>query len=555
MTSTALNRPVSGTPSRRPAPRGLPLTAAQSGMWNAQALDPGSPALNTAEYLDIHGDLDPVLYDDAAVAAHQRRFLDLLTRIAGSDPHRPLSALGLATDEERERVLTEFNDTAVTLPPTTLIGPVEAQAARTPDAVALIAGEIGLTYAQLSARANRLARHLAGLGLRPGTRAALALPRSPELVVALLAVLKAGGAYVLADPGAPRARLGRLLRDTAPVCVLTDTAARAAFEGATPPVVVVDDPALTAPLARHLPTDPGRALTPQHPAHVIHTPDPTGRPTAVEVPHSAVDGRLRWLQDRYRLAPGERVLHRTGAALDASVWEMLWPLREGATLVLAGPDAHRDPAALARTIREHGVSTAHFTPSALALFLREARAAHRTGLRRVLCGGEDLPRGTADLFHRLLPGTELHHLYRPAGAVGDVAHHLCEPGAPGTAVPIGRPVWNTRLYVLDTAGQPCPPGVTGELYVAGDRQALAEWCVADPFGPPGARMYPTGDLARWSEAGTVEHAGRAAACAPAGGDRPGDLGAVAHGTPASADAAAEAGPDAPGFPGERGRCA
>ncbi|MEU7134391.1 AMP-binding protein [Streptomyces sp. NPDC046261] len=503
--------------------------------------------------LRIDYDANPALYDDAEIAAHQRRFLDLLTRIAGSDPHRPLSTMGLATGEERERVLGEFNDTAVALPPTTLIGPVEARAARTPGALALIADGRRLTYAELNSRANRLARHLIGLGLRPGARAAVALPRSTELVVALLAVLKTGAAYVPLDPRDPHARLAPLPGAPAPVCVLTDTAGRAALPGDAPTAVALDDPALTAELAGQLPTDPGRALTPAHPAYVLHTTGPTGGPQDVVVPHRAADNRLRWMQDQYRLSPGDRVLQRTGTGADAPVWEFLWPLRAGATLVLAGPDAHHDPAALARTIREHDVTTAHFAPSALARFLARAEAAHCTGLRRVLCGGEALPRETVNLLHRVLPGARLHHLYGPAEAAAGIAHHRCEPAESTAPVPLGRPVWNTRLYILDTAGQPCPPGVTGELYVAGDRLAdgHAEGFVTDPFGPAGALMYRTGDLARWREDGDAEYAGRA----PAGEGRPGDRTAVAPVTPASADAAAEAGPTAPGHPGERDRCA
>ncbi|MEV5238637.1 condensation domain-containing protein [Streptomyces cinnamoneus] len=449
--------------------------------------------------LRIDFDANPARYDAAEVAAHQRRFLDLLTRLADGDPHRPLSQLPLATDEERACVLEEFNDTAVALPPTTLVGPVEARAARTPHTTALISADgRQLTYGALNARANRLARHLAGLGLRPGTRAAVALPPSAGLVVALLAVLKTGAAYVPLDP----ARAASGPHDAAPVCVLTDTATRAALPDAAPPAVVLDDPRLADALARQLPTDPGRALTPQDPAYVLQ---------GVVVPHSAADNRLRWLQDAYRLEPGDRVLTGVGPGLPGC--EVFWPLREGATLVLAAPGAHHDPAQTARAIREQAVTTAHFAPPALALFLDGPEAAACTGLRRVLCSGDVLPHETVHRFHRALPDTALHHLYGPAAAVG-TAHHRCAPVAPGTPVLLGRPVWNTRLYVLDAARQPCPPGLTGELYVAGAQLATdcpqpeAGRFTDDPFGPPGSRMYRTGDLARWREDGELEHRGR-----------------------------------------------
>ncbi|WP_372504850.1 amino acid adenylation domain-containing protein [Streptomyces telluris] len=526
--------------------------------------------------LRIDYDANPARYGQDELAAHQARFLDLLTRLAERDPHLPLGGLPLATDAEREQVLTEFNDTATEVPPTTLIGPVEARAARTPHATALVDGDRSLTYAALNARANRLARHLRTLGVAPGTLAAVALPRSTELVVALLAVLKAGGAYVPLDTADPAVRLRETLDTAAPVCVLTDRAGAAALPAGAAPVVVLDDPALGEALAAHLPTDPGRALTPQHPAYVLHTSGTTGTPKGVVVPHSAADNRLRWMQAQYPLAPGDRVLHKTPVGFDVSVWELFWPLREGATLVLAGPGAHRDPAELARTIREQGVTVTHFVPSVLQLFLAAPGAAACTGLRHVFSSGEVLPRATAEDFHRLLPGAALHNLYGPTEAAVDVTHHTCRPGATGP-VPIGRPAWNTRLYILDAALQPCPPGVPGELYLAGAQLATgylgrpdltAERFVDDPFAGPGARMYRTGDLARWREDGEAEYLGRTdrqvklhgrriepdgveavlladprvqAACAVVREDRPGDRRLVAYVTPVSADAAAETG--------------
>ncbi|PSJ26619.1 non-ribosomal peptide synthetase [Streptosporangium nondiastaticum] len=529
--------------------------------------------------LRIDHDANPARYGQDELAAHQARFLDLLTRLAERDPHLPTGGLALATAAEREQVLGEFNDTATAVPPTTLIGPVEARAARTPHATALVHGAQTLTYAELNARANRLARHLVALGVRPGTVAAVALPRSTELVVALLAVLKAGGAYLPLDTADPAARLRDVLETAAPVCVVTDRAGTAALPAGAPPAVALDDPALGEALAAHLPTDPGRALTPQHPAYVLHTSGSTGAPKGVVVPHSAIDNRLRWMQAQYPLAPGDRVLHKTPVGFDVSVWELFWPLREGATLVVAGPEAHRDPAELARTLREHDVTVTHFVPSVLQLFLAEPGAAGCTALRHVFSSGEVLPRATADAFHRLLPGTLLHNLYGPTEAAVDVTHHTCRPGDTGP-VPIGRPVWNTRLYILDEALHPCPPGVPGELHLAGAQLAdgylgrpdlTAERFVDDPFAGPGARMYRTGDLARWRADGEAEYLGRTdrqvklhgrrieldgieaalladprvrAACAVVREDRPGDRRLVAYLTPASADAAAEAGPDA-----------
>ncbi|WP_079131676.1 non-ribosomal peptide synthetase [Streptomyces nanshensis] len=465
----------------------------------------------------IDHDANPALYGEAETARRQARFVALVERLTAADPELPLAAHSVATDAEREEVLGEFNDTRVPTRPTTLLGPFEARAAAAPRATALVAGGETLDYGELSARANQLARELALLGVRPGCLVAVALPRSVHLVVGLLAVLKAGAAYLPLDPGHPPERLRGMLEDADVWCVLTDSGTAGLLPRTTVPVLPLD----VLDVSEHLRTAPGRPLTPRHPAYVIYTSGSTGRPKGVVVPHSAIDNRLRWMQAEYRLGPDDRVLQKTPSGFDVSVWEFFWPLREGATLVMAEPEEHRDPAALARTIREQGVTTVHFVPSMLQEFLAEPSAARdAAGLRRVFASGEALPRETVDRFHRLLPQVPLYNLYGPTEAAVDVTHHRCLPGESGP-VPIGRPVWNTRLYVLDAALQPCPPGVPGELYLAGAQLATgylgrpeltATRFVADPFaagrGEPGARMYRTGDLARWRDDGAVEYLGR-----------------------------------------------
>ncbi|MFK0117702.1 amino acid adenylation domain-containing protein [Streptomyces sp. NPDC090994] len=462
--------------------------------------------------LRIDHDGNPALYEDAALAAHQERFLHLVDRLAGTDPQEPLAVHSIATPAERELVVEEFNRTERALPPTTLIGPVESQAARTPDATALVFGDTTLTYAELNSRANRLARHLQSLGARPGTVVAVSVPRSVELIVSLLAVLKAGAAYLPLDPDYPAQRLAYMLDDAEPVCAVTDRAGRLP-EGTRTAAVVLDG----LDLSGYAWTDPARALTPAHPAYVIYTSGSTGRPKGVVVPHRAIDNRLRWMQAEYGLTAADRVLQKTPSSFDVSVWEFFWPLREGAALVVAEPGGHKDPVYLARLVRERAVTTCHFVPSMLQVFLGAPEAAQcGEVLRRVFCSGEALPRETASAFARALPGVELHNLYGPTEAAVDVTYHACDPADSGP-VPIGRPVWNTRLHVLDAALQPCPPGVPGELYLAGVQLAdgylgrpelNATRFVADPFGPAGTRMYRTGDLARWTAGGEVEYLGR-----------------------------------------------
>ncbi|UUN30044.1 amino acid adenylation domain-containing protein [Streptomyces sp. FIT100] len=461
--------------------------------------------------LCIDHDGNPALYEDADLAAHQNRFLHLLDRLTATDPQQPLAVHPIATPAEHALVLREFNETERTLPPTTLIGPIEARAMDTPDATALVYGDVSLTYAELNAHASRLARHLQTLGARPGAVVAVSVPRSPELVATVFATLKSGAAYLPLDPDYPAQRLAYMLRDAAPVCAVVDRAGRLP-EDAGVPLVVLDE----LDISPYPPVNPARPLTPAHPAYVIYTSGSTGRPKGVVVSHGAIDNRLRWMQHTYPLAAGDRVLHKTPSSFDVSVWEFFWPLREGAALVVAEPGVHKDPVELARLIRERSVTVCHFVPSMLHAFLAEADTSACTGLRRVFCGGETLPPETLNAFVRALPDVELHNLYGPAEAAVDVTYHLCAPDSSGP-VPIGRPVWNTRLYVLDAALQPCPPGIPGELYLAGrqladsylNRPALtASRFVADPFGPPGSRMYRTGDLARWTDQGELDYLGR-----------------------------------------------
>ncbi|MFE9839140.1 amino acid adenylation domain-containing protein [Streptomyces sp. NPDC005551] len=485
--------------------------------------------------IDLNASADLYTKDD--LAGHRTRFATLLAAFCDtSRPERTVGDAHLLSAGERRRVLVEWNDTARHVPDTTLTELLTAQARRTPGRLALVAenGDTGarrMTYAELDAAAGRLARLLAARGAAPGRTVAVGLPRGTDLVVALLAVLKTGAAYLPLDPDQPVERRGRMLSGAEPTLLITgsdDAAAAPLLPGDDVPRLLIDAPESNGTL-HHRTGNPGvsrpasgplPAARPRDPAYVIYTSGSTGRPKGVSVPHRAIVNRLLWMQDTYPLTGDDRVLQKTPVGFDVSVWEFFWPLISGATLVLARPGGHRDPACLARVLREHRITTAHFVPSVLDAFLAEPGAARCADLRRVFSSGEVLPRGTADRFHALLPRAELHNLYGPTEAAVDVTHHRCVPGARGP-VPIGRPVWNTRLYVLDAALQPCPPGVPGELYLAGAQLAsgyvgqpglTAERFPADPFGPlfdePGARMYRTGDLVRWLPDGSVDFLGR-----------------------------------------------
>ncbi|MEU9029604.1 amino acid adenylation domain-containing protein, partial [Streptomyces sp. NPDC048383] len=462
--------------------------------------------------VDFEG--NPQLYEAEELRSLQERFVALLADLT-SDPAAPVGRTVLLGDEERRRVLSDWNATAHEVPAATLPELLAAQAARTPSARALVFEGTSYDYAELDARAERLARALTARGAGPEKFVAVALPRSAELVVALLAVLKSGAAYVPVDPGYPADRIAHILGDAGAMLVLTSrgTADRLPDDGT--PRLLLDDP---APAGTDADAAPALrpTLDPRHPAYVIYTSGSTGRPKGVVVSHESIVNRLAWMQDTYRLDASDRVLQKTPSGFDVSVWEFFWPLTEGATLVVARPDGHMDPAYLSDVVAREGITTLHFVPSMLDAFLGEpAAAASLAGVRRVFCSGEAL---SPELAARFIASTDtpLHNLYGPTEAAVDVTYWQC--AADDGRVPIGLPVWNTRMYVLDAALRPAPPGVPGELYIAGvqlargylGRPALsAERFTADPYGPAGARMYRTGDLARWNHRGHLEYLGRA----------------------------------------------
>ncbi|HEX8560387.1 MAG TPA: amino acid adenylation domain-containing protein, partial [Pyrinomonadaceae bacterium] len=373
-----------------------------------------------------------------------------------------------------------------------------------------------LSYAELDSRASALASRLLALGLPPEPLVGVCLPRSPELVVALLAVLKAGGAYVPLDPDYPRPRLDFMLEDASPAALLT-TAALAS--GLTPPartrlLYVEGDGAAHNSVE---PATPGVEVEPDSLAYVIYTSGSTGRPKGAMNTHRAIVNRLLWMQRAYGLAPEDRVMQKTPFSFDVSVWEFFWPLTAGACLVLAEPGGHRDPAYLAELAARERVTTMHFVPSMLEPFLAEPGARRCRGLRRVVCSGEALGAGLRDRFLERLPGVELHNLYGPTEAAVDVTHWDCVRGRREAVVPIGAPIANVAVYVLDARLEPAPEGVVGEVYIGGEavgrgylrRPGLtAERYAPDPHGASGGRLYRTGDLGRARGGGVVEYVGR-----------------------------------------------
>ncbi|MFC9946662.1 amino acid adenylation domain-containing protein [Streptomyces pratensis] len=434
----------------------------------------------------------------------------------------PVSALPMLTDDEYEEVVRLGQGAHAPYPREKTLHQLFAeQAARTPGVTAVVDGSSGttLTFAELDRLSNQVARALRERGAGPGERVAILAERGPELLPGLLGILKAGAAYVPVDPGYPPARIRLLLEDCGAKLVLRG-ANRIGDLPTDAPVLRISD------LAHGSDEPLGPTSHSDDIAYTIYTSGSTGRPKGVMVEHHAVGNRLMWMQRRYPIGPGDTLLQKTPISFDVSVWELLWWAVQGARVVLLPQGAEKDPGQIARTIREHRVSVIHFVPSMLGPFLDlleedPGRVSGLRSLRSVFCSGEALPPERATQFNRIFGGGDaprLVNLYGPTEAAVDVTFFDCPPASEGpvTRVPIGRPVENTTVYVLDRQGRPQPVGVPGELHIGGVQVArgylnrpelTAERFVKDPFAP-GGRLYRTGDLARLLNDGTLEYLGR-----------------------------------------------
>lgn len=454
-------------------------------------------------------------YDEAELRRHVARLTALLAQFA-ADPALRCGEAEMLSANELAR-LAAVNDTAVPLPATTLSALVADQARKTPDAPALADARWQFSYREMRQQVVALAQLLRQRGVKPGDSVAVALPRSVFLTLALHGIVEAGAAWLPLDTGYPDDRLRMMLEDARPSLLITSEDQLARFSD----IPGLESLCYQQPLAAG--DDAPLALSkPDHTAYIIFTSGSTGRPKGVMVGQTAIVNRLLWMQDRYPLSAQDVVAQKTPCSFDVSVWEFWWPFIAGAQLVMAEPEAHRDPQAMQQFFARYGVTTTHFVPSMLAAFVAsldaDSVAACRT-LRRVFCSGEALPTELCREWERLT-GAPLHNLYGPTEAAVDVSWYpACGSelaAVTGSSVPIGWPVWNTGLRILDAAMRPVPPGVAGDLYLTGIQLAqgylgrsdlTASRFIADPFAP-GERMYRTGDVARWLMNGAVEYLGR-----------------------------------------------
>ncbi|MFD2762592.1 amino acid adenylation domain-containing protein [Micromonospora eburnea] len=512
----------------------LNLAEKPGGWWNARMLYPTA------------------LFDRERIERMVANYLELLTNVAAR-PDVPLSRLVTVTEAERTRLLG-WNPQATDVPDASLPDLIRARAAAAPDAVAVVSGASRLSYAELLSRVDRLAGFLRARGVTAETPVGVAMERGTDLVVALLGTLAAGGVYVPLPPDLPAERLEFMLTDSGVELVLTDAASHDRLPAGGPDVVAVDE--RWDEIGRCAPLAPV-AIDATQAAYVMYTSGSTGRPKGVVVPHGGIRNRVRWAVEAQGLTHADRVLQKTTTGFDASVWEFLAPLVCGGAVVMAPRDAHRDPTVLVRAVAEHRVTVLQLVPSVLQLVVNEPELADCAALRLVCSAGEPLPVALAERLLDVLD-VELYNTYGPTECSIDSTAWRYRRGGPEGIVPIGVPLPNVEVFVVDADDQLVPVGVRGELCVAGAGLArgylgrgdlTAERFTPHPFAAvPGARWYRTGDLARWRADGTLEFVGRLDAQVKLRGVRvePGEVEAVLAAHPSVAAAVVTTGRSAAG---------
>ncbi len=432
------------------------------------------------------------------------------------NPAMTVSELPILTQAEEDKLLVEWNDTKKEYPQDKCIHELfEAQVEQTPDAIALVFEEEQLTYRELNSRANQLANYLRPLGVGPEILVGICVERSTEMMVGLLGILKAGGAYVPIDPTYPKERIAYMLEDAQVPVLLTQQKLVDHLPTHQAQVVCLDTDWLK--IAEESQENLISSVESHHLAYMIYTSGSTGRPKGVMIEHKGISNRLLWMQDTYQLTSADKVMQKTPFSFDVSVWELFWPFMTGACLVVAKPEGHKDSAYMVELIKELKITTLHFVPSILQVFVEEQGLEDCYSIKHVICSGEVLPVDLQERFFQRL-GCQLHNLYGPTEAAIDVTFWECKPSNSLATVPIGSPIANTQIYILDKHQHPVPIGVSGELYIGGvglargyhnQPQLTVEKFIADPFSKNSqSRLYKTGDLARYLPDGNIEFLGR-----------------------------------------------
>jgi amino acid adenylation domain-containing protein len=466
--------------------------------------------------MELVFEYDVDCFDPATISSMASQYRELLESVLAAHDE-PVSELLQVSATERRKLLVDWNDTRVELPARTgALDLFRQQVARTPRAVAVELERQALTYDELDRKANQLAHHLRDCNVGPDVPVAICLERSVQMVVALLGILKAGGAYVPLDPDYPQERLAFMLSDSGAPVLVTQSSVTNRLPQDRPALVLVDRD-LDA-IAQRPETEPAVPIEPQNLAYCIYTSGSTGEPKGVLIQHRSLANQLAWLSATHPMDATDAVLQKTPLSFDASVWEIFAPLCTGSRLVMARPGGHRDAAYLWSAVVENQITVLQLVPSMLRAYIEESRGREiRPARLRLFCGGESLSASLCKQAHEELGPLSLHNLYGPTETcIQSIATE--RPPQDQTRIDtIGRPIFNTTVYILDEILDPVPVGVSGELYIAGEGLArgylnrpdlTARKFIPNPFGEPGSRMYSTGDLARYREGGTIEFLGR-----------------------------------------------
>ena len=445
---------------------------------------------------------------------HER--LTVFAEALAEQPDMPVADAPIMDEAERKETVADWNRTGPAYPyGGGLIGMLEAKAAKKSEKAAVLFKDEVVSYADFNGRVNQLARKLRAMGVGKDTFVCLCLDRSVEMVVAIWATMKAGGAYVPLNVDDPAGRLQEIIQDCQPKVVLTQERFRGNLPVGVAPILTLDD-SWPAEAGAYETTNPHFPVSPGDVAYMIYTSGSTGKPKGVLVEHEAIFNRIVWMQDEFGLKPSDRVLQKTPYTFDVSVWEFLWAPIVGAGVVVAEPGGHMAPGYMLGLIAEAGVTHMHFVPSVLRIFLMMP-GVDQLPLKKVFCSGEALGHDlTQEFFSK--SGAGLHNLYGPTEAAVDVSHWACEREPEAPRVPIGKPISNVGLYILDENDRPVPIGAPGELHIGGVCLARGYWAredlTAERFvdidiaDAPHGRFYRTGDLARFLPNGDIEYLGR-----------------------------------------------
>ncbi|MGI8503164.1 MAG: amino acid adenylation domain-containing protein [Hassallia sp.] len=449
------------------------------------------------------------LFNADTIARMVGHFQTLLEGIVSNSNQR-ISDLPILTPAESETLLIDWNNTKVDYPQEACIHELfEAQVEKTPDAIALIFANQELTYRELNNRANQLAHYLQNLGVKPETLVGICMERSVEMVVGILAIMKAGGAYLPLDPLLPPERLAFMLEDAQLPLLLVQPHLVYELPPHQAKLVTIDKE--SAEFTDYSQANPVSSVQLENIAYIIYTSGSTGKPKGAINTHKGLCNRLLWMQDTYQLTARDRILQKTSFSFDVSIWEFFWTLFTGATLVVVKPGGHQDASYLIQLIAQQQITTLHFVPSMLQVFLEEPGLENCHSIKRVICSGEALSFELQERFFERLQA-ELHNLYGPTEAAIDVTSWCCKANNNQRIVPIGRPISNTQIYILDKQLQVVPIGIPGELYIGGAGLARGYWnrpeltnekFISSPFEPE-KRLYKTGDLGRYHADGTIE---------------------------------------------------